>query len=152
MMSQAHYPPELQGKVAPYRQAIANPTRELPILFHYQISIKVRRQHYNPPIWTDAHYHDFRVTLHLQAVLETTAMYGIDMVEAEQRLRDWAAQLPEVVNNHPTCGGGTTEELCLYFAQIPLDSHIDLLRVDVAEVPERITSLFITAPPSAYLN
>lgn len=151
-MSQAHYPPELQGIVAPYRQAIAQPTRPYPILFHYQISATIRRQHFNPPIWTDAHYHDFRVTLHLQAMLEPAAMYGIDMVEVEQRLRGWAEQLPEVVNNHPTCGGGTTEELCLYFAQMPLDVHIALLRVDVAEVPERVTSFVVTALTAAAWN
>lgn len=142
-MSQSHYPPELQGQVAPYRQAIAQPTRTQPILFHYEISTIIRRQHFNPPIWTDAHYHDFRVTLHLQAMLESAAMYGIDMVEVEQRLRGWAEQLPEVVNNHPTCEGGTTEELCLYFAQMPLDAHMDLLRVDVSEVSERVTSLIV---------
>lgn len=151
-MSQAHYPPELQGKTAPYRQAIAHPTRPFPILFHYEISTTVRRQHFNPPIWTDAHYHDFRVTLHLQALLEPAAMYGIDMVEAEQRLHGWAEQLPEVVNNHPDCGGGTTEELCLYFAQMPLEAHMELLRVDVSEVPERVTSLVVTALGGADLN
>ncbi|MBD1995194.1 hypothetical protein H6G00_00940 [Leptolyngbya sp. FACHB-541] len=101
----------------------------------------MRRKHCNPPIWTDTHFHNFQITLHLQAVRGVSAMYGIDMIEVEMLLKAWAEALPEVVNEHPLCIGGTTEDLCLYFARIELDPHIQLLRVDVAETPERITSL-----------
>lgn len=138
--AQSHYPAELQGQVAPYQTTNLAPRRS-PTIFHYQISAKLRRQHFNPPIWTDSHYHDFRVTLHLRAVRGVSAIYGVDMVEQENLLKFFCDALPDVVNDHPLCSGGTTENLCEYFATMQFDPHIELLQVDIAETRDRITSL-----------
>ena len=48
------------------------------------------------------------------------------MVEMEQRLQEWGERLPIIVNDCSLCPGGTTEELCCYFASIPLESHVKL--------------------------
>jgi len=138
--AQSHYPAELQGTTAPYQLTKLAPRRS-PTVFHYQISANLRRQHSNPPIWNDAHYHDFRVTLHLRAVRGVCSMYGVDMIEQENLLKFFCDALPDVVNDHPLCGGGTTEDLCQYFATMQFDPHIDLVQVDVAETGDRITSL-----------
>lgn len=63
------------------------------------------------------------------------------MIEAEKLLNQWANAIPEVVNELPTCPGGTTEEMCLYFAQIPMADHIQITSVSVSETPERVTIL-----------
>lgn len=68
-------------------------------------------------------------------------MYGVDMVEQENLLKVFCDELPAVINQHPACPGGTTEELCLYFAQMRFADHIQLLQVEVSETPERVTVL-----------
>ena len=113
------------------------------LIFDYQIRAVLRRQHHNPPIWIENHWHDFQVTLHLRAQRNPSDMYGLDMVEMEQRLQEWGGRLPIIVNDCPLCPGGTTEELCCYFASIPLESHVTLIGVSVAENPERLTYLSI---------
>ncbi|NJK38211.1 MAG: hypothetical protein HC835_15755 [Oscillatoriales cyanobacterium RM2_1_1] len=99
------------------------------------------RQHCNPPIWFDLHVHTFEVTLELKALCQPGDLYGLDMVEMENCLALWIDQLPEVINQHSACPHGTTEELCLYFAQISLEPHVQLLKVSVSETPNRITTL-----------
>ncbi|MBW4514546.1 MAG: hypothetical protein KME11_04915 [Timaviella obliquedivisa GSE-PSE-MK23-08B] len=136
--ARSHYPEALRGLSVPYSQGCAH---ECPVIFHYQISHSFRRRHFNPPIWQDDHWHDFRVTLHLQAERSISGMYGLDMIEQENLLKYSCSELPELINDHQDLAGGTTEDLCLYFAKIQLDPHIKLLRVDVFESPERVTSL-----------
>ncbi|MGF1491081.1 MAG: hypothetical protein ACFBSC_01230 [Microcoleaceae cyanobacterium] len=115
--------------------------QQTPTTFTYKISTGFRRQHCNPPLWFDLHFHDFVVTLVLKAICRPGDLYGIDMVDMENRLQAWSKQLPDVVNQHPDCPHGTTEELCSYFAQIPLESHVCLLSVSVSESTHRTTTL-----------
>lgn len=143
LQSRSHYPLELQrSEIAPYLVVSrrARGRRESSTLFHYRISYSFRRKHFNPPIWLDAHEHEFEVRLHLQAVRSPSSLYGLDMVEVESLLKFFAEALPEVVNDHPAMPGGTTEEMCEYFAAIELDPHIQVLQVDVSEVSQRVTS------------
>lgn len=109
--------------------------------FEYDIRYTLTRLHYNPPVALDAHPHHFLITLHLRAQRRSPNIYGLDMVQLEQQLKDYAEQLPSVVNDHPQVPTGTTEELCEYFAIMPLSAPIQLLSVSVAECPERLTRL-----------
>jgi 6-pyruvoyl-tetrahydropterin synthase len=111
------------------------------IRYEYRIGAHFTRRHANPPLWTDLHEHTFHVTLELAAERPETGLYGLDMVALERRLNAWAEMLPPVLNDCPECPHGTTEELCHYFARLPLEDHAVLLSVAVAEVPERITVL-----------
>ena len=110
-------------------------------VFDYDIRYTLTRQHYNPPVSMNAHPHDFCITLELRAQRQPPDIYGLDMVDVEQQLKAYANQLPPVVNDHPEVPTGTTEELCEYFAKMPLASHIQVLSVSVAECPERVTRL-----------
>lgn len=101
----------------------------------------LRRQHCNPPIWTDYHFHSFEISLELSATCQPGDLYGLDIVEMESKLHLWGEQLPEKINEHPACPHGTTEEMCLYFAEIPLEPHVKLLGVSVSETPNRATTL-----------
>jgi 6-pyruvoyl-tetrahydropterin synthase len=89
----------------------------------------------------ESHDHDFLVTLYLQATRRPEDMYGLDMVETEELLKEWGAYLPNPVNDCPECSLGTTEQLCSYFAQIKLDSHIKIVSVSVSETSNRVTQL-----------
>ena len=109
--------------------------------FEYDICYTLTRLHYNPPIALDAHPHDFLITLHLRAQRISPNIYGLDMVKLEHELKDYAEQLPSTVNDHPRVPTGTTEELCEYFATMPLAPHIQLLSVSVGECPERLTRI-----------
>lgn len=68
-------------------------------------------------------------------------MYGVDMIEAEKILNKWVENIPEIVNDLPMCPGGTTEEMCLYFAKLQMVNHIPIISVSVSETPERVTIL-----------
>jgi 6-pyruvoyl-tetrahydropterin synthase len=144
--ARSHYPEALREVPAAYRQVGG---QRQPVIFNYAISHTFTRHHANPPIWHDAHPHEFRVTLHLQAMRGTASMYGIDMIEVENLLKYFCQELPAIINQHPACSGGTTEEMCSFFARIPLDSHITLLRVDVAENSDRVTSLIVVGAPGS---
>lgn len=111
------------------------------MIFDYDITYTLTRNHYNPPVGMDVHPHHFCITLELRAQRCPPSIYGLDMVYLETQLQQYANQLPDVVNDHPDIPTGTTEELCEYFARMPLEPHVELLAVSVAECPERITRL-----------
>lgn len=108
------------------------------MIFEYKISATFDRLHCNPPQWTNLHHHSFRVTLHLEAE-RTTGIYGLDMCEAERLLQEWGDRLPESIND--VIPSGTTEDLCLYFAQCPIPEGARLRKVAVSETPERVCVL-----------
>ena len=140
----SHYPPEwLEKQTIPYRNIVGvnEQIYRESLTFNYTIKTTLHRQHFNPPIWKDCHFHDFEISLELQAVRHPEDLYGLDMVEMENQLQVWAKQLPEIVNDHPLCPHGTTEEMCLYFSRIPIDNHIQIMRVSVSETPNRVTTL-----------
>lgn len=146
----SHYPPELREKAtSPYRNIISKDDQvyQEALIFTYQIKTTLHRQHFNPPIWTDAHFHDFEITLELEAVRYPEDLYGLDMVEMENLLQLWAKQLPPIINNHPLCPHGTTEEMCLYFSRIPVDHPIKIIQVSVSETPNRVTTLRLPSAP-----
>jgi hypothetical protein len=111
------------------------------IRYEYRIATQFTRKHCNPPLWNNHHEHTFSVALELAANRPETGLFGLDMCEVERSLIAWAAVLPEVLNDCPRCPHGTTEELCHYFASLPLATHIELLRVSVSETQERTTIL-----------
>ena len=113
------------------------------LVFEYFISGNFYRQHSNPPLWTDYHYHDFQVTLQLKSVCNQKDLYGVDMIEAQKILDAVCQRLPNKINELPECANGTTEQLCLYFAsQIKFnDPQVCLESVSVSETPERVTKL-----------
>ena len=142
--ARSHYPAHLRETLtSPYRNILSAPIQPdaQPITFAYTIKANVRRQHTNPPIWHHLHYHQFEICLDLEATCHPGDLYGLDMVEVENQLHLWAEELPDVINEHPQCPYGTTEEMCLYFAKIPLDSAIQIIQVSVSETPNRVTSL-----------
>lgn len=145
----SHYPQEWQEKsTIPYHNIVEvnEQVYREPLTFNYTIKTTLHRQHFNPPIWWDCHFHNFEISLELQAVRQPEDLYGLDMVEMENQLQVWAKQLPEIINDHPLCPHGTTEEMCLYISQIPIDSHIQILRVSVSETPNRVTTLPVYKP------
>lgn len=142
--ARSHYPENLRQTSTPaYRNILPASTAEgsQPVTFLYMIKTSLNRQHYNPPIWHEPHFHLFEITLELEAVCYPEDLYGLDMVEVENQLKNWAELLPEIINEHPICSHGTTEQMCVYFAQIPLDPHIKLRQVSVSETPNRVTTL-----------
>lgn len=148
-LARSHYPLNLRQTAIPaYRNILsASPSpQSQPITFLYTIKTTLHRQHFNPPIWHDPHFHHFEITLELQATCYPGDLYGLDMVEVENQLQNWAEMLPHIINEHPLCPHGTTEEMCIYFAQIPLDSHIHILQVSVSETPNRVTTLPLHPP------
>ena len=76
---------ELTEKTKIFRAARAN-NRWKSLVFEYSISTKFYRQHSNPPLWRDYHYHDFQVTLQLKSVCNQQDLYGVNMIEAQQIL------------------------------------------------------------------
>ncbi len=142
--ARSHYPVNFQQTSTPaYRNILPNQAsaQSQPITFLYTIKTTLHRQHFNPPIWHNPHFHDFEITLELEAICYPGDLYGLDMVEVENQLKNWAEILPDLINDHPLCPHGTTEEMCVYFAQIPLDSQIKILQVSVSETPNRVTTL-----------
>lgn len=143
-LARSHYPLNLRQASTPaYRNLLQNSASSSAqtITFLYTIKTSICRQHFNPPIWHDAHFHQFEITLELEATCYPADLYGLDMVEVENQLQNWAELLPEVVNEHPLCPHGSTEEMCIYFAQIPLDPHIKIRQVSVSENANRVTTL-----------
>ena len=114
------------------------------IFFDYSIQYTLTRSHSNPPVSLNIHPHDFCITLELRAERQPPDIYGLDMIRVERQLQTYANQLPDVVNDHPDIPAGTTEQLCEFFSRIPLESHIQLVSVSVAECPERVTRLKLT--------
>lgn len=142
--ARSHYPPHLRETVtSPYRNILSVPIQvdSQPVTFSYTIKATLRRQHTNPPIWHHLHYHQFEVILDLEATCHPGDLYGLDMVEVENQLHLWAEELPDLINEHPLCPYGTTEEMCLYFSKIPLDPGIKIIQVSVSETPNRVTTL-----------
>ncbi|MDY7020472.1 MAG: hypothetical protein SWJ54_03795 [Cyanobacteriota bacterium] len=142
--SRWHYPTHLKHSTTVPYQGIIPLERQIhhqSITFDYTIKTTLSRQHCNPPIWTDFHFHTFEIILELAATCQPGDLYGLDMVEMENKLYLWAEKLPEKINEHPLCPHGTTEEMCLYFAQIKLEPHVKLLRVSVSETANRVTTL-----------
>jgi 6-pyruvoyl tetrahydropterin synthase len=144
--TRSHYPSgtEILGK-SPYRSIKSSDTLKPKryLQFEYLISSNFYRQHCNPPIWTNYHYHDFQVTLHLTSLCYSTDLYGVDMIEVEKILQDVCDRIPKIINELPECPEGTTEQLCIYFAsvvQFP-DPNIKIKAVSVSESPERVTKL-----------
>ncbi|MGB3403310.1 MAG: 6-carboxytetrahydropterin synthase [Microcoleaceae cyanobacterium] len=142
--ARSHYPRNLRQTSTPaYRnilQASASSASQA-VTFLYTIKTTLHRQHFNPPIWHDPHFHLFEITLELEATCYPEDLYGLDMVEVENQLKDWAELLPEIINEHPQCCHGTTEQMCVYFSQIPIDPHIKIRQVSVSETPNRVTTL-----------
>lgn len=140
MDPRSHYPNGCDRSQPAWVGALANQPQEyLPLLYHYQIEAQFERQHHNPPVWTEPHTHNFQVRLYISAIKVPSNLYGLDMVEVEQILRNHIEQLPSSINDHPECPHGTTEELCAYFASIQLPTTVALTGVAVAECPERWT-------------
>ena len=98
--------------------------------FQYIISGTVKRSHLNIP-FTDFHYHQFGVRLHLE--VDRVGQYGIDMVLAEQQLTQWLESLPDPID-------GTTEDLC-EAAIAHFQPILPIAKVEVSETPERVTIL-----------
>ncbi|HEY9748537.1 MAG TPA: hypothetical protein V6C63_07655 [Allocoleopsis sp.] len=107
--------------------------------FDYEISAVFQRLHCNPPKSLDLHPHAFEVTLHLKAIRDPGQLYGLDMCYVQKQLQEWCDRIPPTVND--LIPSGTTEDLCLYFTQIPLEKSIQLTAVSVSETPERVTRL-----------
>lgn len=70
-------------------------------------------------------------------------LYGVDMVEAEKQLKQIIATIPTQINDLESCPNGTTEQLCVFFADnlVFSDRNIKLKKVTVGETPERLTCL-----------
>ena len=140
----AHYPAsDRAAKGEPYLSVIAPDAqanrREL--TFEYKIRYKMRRQHFNPPLFKQAHFHAFGIEITFQAVCGAADLYGIDIIEYENKVQNWAEQLPQIINEFPSLEIGTTEDLCWYFAQIPTGDRVKILAVAIDETPERTTIL-----------
>lgn len=142
--SKIHYPDNYRkAEGIPYRQIVSadSQVHRSSVTFQYRISYRLRRQHYNPPIWTQVHYHTFDISILLESVRSANDMYGVDIVEWESRLQQWAESIPATVNDLPGYELGTTEDMCIYISKIPLDDHIKIIQVSVSETPQRVTIL-----------
>ncbi len=126
-----------------YGQATETRNHWKSLIFEYLISAQFYRQHSNPPLWTDYHYHNFQVTLTLTSPCNKADLYGVDMIEAQKILEAVCEQIPSKVNELPECINGTTEQLCLYFAsQVRFkDPQVQIKSVSVSETPERVTKI-----------
>ena len=61
----SHYPPEwLEKQTIPYRNIVGvnEQIYRESLTFNYTIKTTLHRQHFNPPIWKDCHFHDFEET------------------------------------------------------------------------------------------
>lgn len=103
------------------------------------------RYHCNPPIWEEYHPHDFIVTIKLESRCNYGDLYGVDMVEAEKQLNQIINTIPAQINDLESCPNGTTEQLCVFFADnlTFCDPNIKLKEVIVGETPERLTCLIV---------
>jgi hypothetical protein len=144
--TRSHYPANLRdSKESPYLSAIApdsqNPKRALK--FESKICHTFKRRHFNPPIWIDVHWHNFRVEIHLSAFCPASSLYAIDLVEAEKKVIAHTQLLPEIINDLQGYEYGATEDLCRYFSTLKWDKHITVLSVTVWETENRCTVLRI---------
>lgn len=140
----AHYPAsDRAAKREPYLSVIAPDAqanrREL--TFEYKIRYQLRRQHFNPPLFQQSHVHVFGIEITFQAVCGAADLYGIDIIEHENKLQNWAERLPSIINEFPLLPIGTTEDMCWYFSQIPTEERVKVLAVAIDETPERTTIL-----------
>lgn len=114
--------------------------------FEYEIASSFERFHSNPPLWHDFHSHLFEVRLTFQSCQNPGDLYGLDMVEMQQKLEALIDKIPPTVNNLPGCEAGTTEALCSFFADIRAsiaDPLIRLIKVSVSETGDRVTTLLL---------
>jgi 6-pyruvoyl tetrahydropterin synthase len=114
--------------------------------FEYEIASSFERFHNNPPLWQDFHSHVFEVRLTFQSRQNPGDLYGLDMIEMQQKLKALISKIPPIVNNLPGCESGTTEALCSFFANIRTliaDSLIRLIKVSVSETSDRVTTLLL---------
>lgn len=116
-----------------------NPERALK--FEAKVCHTFKRKHFNPPIWENSHFHDFRVEIHLAAYCPASSLYAIDLVEAEKKVIAHVNLLPEMVNDLMGFEHGTTEDLCRYFTEIQWDAHISVLSITIWETDNRCTIL-----------
>lgn len=147
-----HYPVNFEfTQGIPYRQIIATNSQIyrrfidwlFPQYFAYVVSVDFTRKHCNPPIWTDYHSHDFRLVVELSSPCKKGDLYGVDMIEAEETIRQITGEIPLKINDLEECPNGTTEQLCKYFAnKIQFsDRRIKIISISVSETPNRITKL-----------
>lgn len=114
--------------------------------FEYEIASSFERFHSNPPLWHDFHSHLFEVRLTFQSRQNSGDLYGLDMVEMQQKLEALISKIPPTINNLPGCESGTTEALCSFFADIRaliVDPLIQLIKVSVSETSDRVTTLLL---------
>jgi hypothetical protein len=114
--------------------------------FEYEIASSFERFHSNPPLWQDFHSHIFEVRLTFQSRQNPGDLYGLDMIEMQQKLEVLISKIPPTVNNLPGCESGTTEALCSFFADIRAlvtDPLIQLIKVSVSETGDRVTTLLL---------
>ena len=126
--ARSHYPSDFKfTEGVPYRQVIPTNSQVYwrkiksffsPSFLDYTIKSTFKRQHCNPPIWHDYHYHDFELTVELRSPCSENDLYGVDMVEAEKIINSITDVLPERINELKECPQGTTEQLCYYFAKL----------------------------------
>ncbi|MBW4515728.1 MAG: hypothetical protein KME11_10930 [Timaviella obliquedivisa GSE-PSE-MK23-08B] len=114
--------------------------------FEYEIASSFERFHSNPPLWQDFHSHIFEVRLTFQSRQNSGDLYGLDMIEMQQKLEALISKIPPTVNHLPGCEAGTTEALCSFFADIRIviaDPLIRLIKVSVSETRDRVTTLLL---------
>jgi hypothetical protein len=83
----------------------------------------------------------FGIEITFQAVCGAADIYGIDIIEYENKVQNWAEALPPVINEYPSLPIGATEDMCWYFSQIPTEDRVKVLAVAIDETPERTTIL-----------
>lgn len=100
------------------------------------------RLHANPPIWNELHPHNFSVTIELVSITQPDDMYGVDMVEAENALKEIVNNFPQPINE--LIPSGTTEAIAQYILDqfTLLDPVIKVIWVGVGETPSRLTILY----------
>ncbi len=111
------------------------------------MSVDFTREHCNPPIWTDYHSHDFRLVVELSSLCFEGDLYGVDMIEVEELIKQIISKIPTKINELKECPNGTTEQLCKYFAnKIKFsDRCIKIKSISVSETPNRVTKLCLKA-------
>jgi len=121
-------------------------TKMRSLKFEYEIASSFERLHSNPPLWHDFHAHLFEVRLTFQSRQNPGDLYGLDMVEMQQKLEILISKIPPTVNTLSGCESGTTEALCSFFADIRsviADPLIQLTKVSVSETGDRMTTLLL---------
>jgi hypothetical protein len=116
------------------------------LTYHYEVSTPFSRQHSNPPLFSDRHWHCFRVTLFLETSQYSGDLYGCDMIEIENLLKEAVSKLPQCLNDLPGYESGTTEAICCYFGRIQdllSDPLCRLVKISVSETSDRVCTLVL---------